>query len=141
MEALVRDISTTFTRLTLLLAGIVILLAAGGLHAAVPVVSATAPAAATPFPYQIYLPAVSAGYPPLPTKPPVGSNGLAFVNYYRSTARLPGVTDEPAWSNGNQLHARYSVKNDFLTHTEDQANPWYTAAGAAAAAASNQIGS
>ncbi len=109
MEALVSVISTRFARLTLLLAGTVVLLAADGLHTAVPVVTATAPAAATHFPDQIYLPAITAGYPPLPTatpsqlptKPPAGSNVLAFVNYYRSTARLPGVTDEPAWSSGD----------------------------------------
>ncbi|MDO9065961.1 MAG: hypothetical protein Q7U96_02620, partial [Chloroflexota bacterium] len=36
---------------------------------------------------------------------------------------------------------RYSVKNNVLLHAEDLANPWYTAAGSAAAGASNQIGS
>lgn len=85
--------------------------------------------------------------PPTPTptpvlaKPPAGSSGLDFVNYYRALARLPGVTDEPDWSTGAMYHARYSVKNNVLTHTEDPANLWYTAAGAAAAGASNQIGS
>jgi uncharacterized protein YkwD len=117
-----------------------VLLTAGGAPATVPVVSATGPVAATPFPYRVYLPAVAAGYLLQPVKPPPGSSGLAFVNYYRSTARLPDVTEEPVWSSGAQLHARYSVKNDVLLHTEDPGNPWYSAAGAASAAVSNQIG-
>jgi uncharacterized protein YkwD len=141
MEVPVSAISKRFARLTLLLAATVFLVAAGGLQAEVPVVGATAPAAATPFPYHVYLPVVSVGYPPMLAKPPAGSSGLAYVNYYRAMALLPGVTEDSAWSGGDQLHARYSVKNDFLAHSEDPGNIYYTPAGAAAAAASNQIGS
>jgi uncharacterized protein YkwD len=142
LEATVSAISTRVVRLVLALAGTALVLAVWAFHKGVPEASAAAPMQATPLPYHIYLPVVSATYPsPFPAKPPAGSSGLAFVNYYRSTARLPDVTDEPVWSSGAQLHARYSVKNDVLLHTEDPANPWFTAAGAAAAAASNQIGS
>jgi hypothetical protein len=55
------------------------------------------------------------------------------VNAYRALANLPGVTENPAWSDGDGKHARYMVKNDFIGHTEDPGNPWYTPEGLAAA--------
>lgn len=105
-------------------------------------VSALGSAAPTPTPRLIYLPLVFS--PPAqqgPPYPPPGSQGIAYVNYYRATANLPAVLENPEWSVGNALHARYSTKNDILVHAEDPGNPWYTAAGNAAAANSNQIGS
>lgn len=58
---------------------------------------------------------------------------LEYVNQYRALANLPAVTENTAWSNGNQLHARYMVKNDYIGHSEDPNNPWYTPEGNAAA--------
>lgn len=67
----------------------------------------------------------------------VSLDWLIHVNHYRALAKLPAVTANTAWSNGNQLHARYMVKNDFIGHSEDPNNPWYTPKGNAAAKNSN----
>lgn len=64
---------------------------------------------------------------------------LAYVNSYRDMADLPSVSENTAWSHGNELHGRYMVKNDIIAHTEDTSNPWYTPEGLAAAQASNLI--
>lgn len=65
------------------------------------------------------------------------SDPLQTVNIYRALANLPSVSDEPTWSQGDQLHARYVVKNNALVHPEDPANPWYTLDGDAAGQSSN----
>jgi hypothetical protein len=65
---------------------------------------------------------------------------LDYVNFYRTMANLPAVSENQAWSHGNDLHGRYSVKNDILIHDEDPGNPWYTPEGQAAARASNLAG-
>lgn len=64
---------------------------------------------------------------------------LNYVNYYRTMANLPSVTENPSWDYGNVLHGRYMVKNDFIGHTEDPNNPWYTDQGLAAAQSSDLI--
>ena len=64
---------------------------------------------------------------------------LSRVNLHRQLAGLPPVTENPAWSDGCQKHARYMVKNNFIGHTEDTSNPWYTSEGLAAAQSSNLI--
>jgi hypothetical protein len=69
--------------------------------------------------------------------PPLPADWLGQVNFYRTTANLPPVAENAAWSGGNFLHARYTVKNDILQHDEDPANPWYTPEGQAAAQKSN----
>lgn len=66
-----------------------------------------------------------------------GPSWLATVNQYRAAANLPPVSEDAAYSNGDYLHARYAVKNNVLQHSEDPANPWYTAEGNSAADASN----
>ncbi len=43
------------------------------------------------------------------------------------------------WSQGDQLHARYVVKNNVQMHAEDPANPWYTLDGEAAGQSSNVL--
>lgn len=75
----------------------------------------------------------------LEIKPPAG--WLGYLNQYRAAAALPPLTEEPAWSRGNNLHARYSVKNDILDHSEDRRNEWYTPEGAEAAQYSNLMAS
>jgi uncharacterized protein YkwD len=58
---------------------------------------------------------------------------LTYLNTFRNLANLPPLTENPDWSMGEVLHSRYMVKNDFLGHTEDPANPWYTPEGNIAA--------
>lgn len=89
--------------------------------------------ALTPF---AYLPYISKVALPVPAPPPPG-DWLEYVNYYRALAELPPVTENPAWSDGAWLHARYMVKNDFVGHSEDPSDPWYASEGDAAARSSN----
>jgi len=70
-----------------------------------------------------------------PSPPP--EEWLGAMNYYRALANLPPVTENATYSTGDWYHARYMVKNDYLGHYEDSANPWYTPEGAQAAASSN----
>ncbi len=85
----------------------------------------------------IYLPLVfgeEGGSPP----PPDG--WLEAVNYYRALAGLPAVSENADYSSGDHYHARYMVKNDYIGHSEDPGNPWYTPEGALAATKSNVMG-
>ncbi len=70
-----------------------------------------------------------------------GPDWLARLNAYRSMADLPALQENPEWSEGDSLHARYMVKNDRVEHSEAPGNPWYSAQGDAAARASNLVGS
>jgi Cysteine-rich secretory protein family len=54
---------------------------------------------------------------------------LARLNYWRSTAGLPPVTENPTWSSGDYLHAIWTVKNNTIQHGETPGTPYYTAAG------------
>lgn len=64
---------------------------------------------------------------------------LTYVNTYRALADLPAVTQDESWSQGDQLHSRYVVKNNELVHAEDPTNPWYTLDGDAAGQGSNVL--
>ncbi len=70
-----------------------------------------------------------------PSPPP--EDWLGAVNCYRALAKLPPVTENATYSTGDWYHARYMVKNDYLGHDENSANPWYTPEGVQAAASSN----
>jgi hypothetical protein len=83
-----------------------------------------------------YLPIVFSSTP-LFSPPP--ENWLDAVNYYREMAGLPAVSENTTYSQGDGYHARYMVKNDYIGHSEDPANPWYTVEGAQAAATSNAM--
>lgn len=72
---------------------------------------------------------------------PTGGDWLTQVNAWRARGGLPPVTENPVFSQGDVLHARYSVKHDVLIHDEDASSPWFTAEGRAAALASNGAGS
>jgi uncharacterized protein YkwD len=63
---------------------------------------------------------------------------LARLNFLRSIAGVPPVTENPAWSDGCFKHARYMVKNSVIGHTEDPSNPWYSPEGQDAALYGNQ---
>jgi uncharacterized protein YkwD len=73
------------------------------------------------------------------TASPPPAHWLDAVNYYRQMAKLPAVSENTTYSSGDWYHARYMVKNDYLGHSEDPANPWYTPEGAQAAANSNAM--
>jgi hypothetical protein len=66
---------------------------------------------------------------------------LAYANRYRASAGLPFLVEEPAWSDGDVKHARYTVRVDVLAHSEDPANPEYTPEGDLAARNSNVMAS
>jgi hypothetical protein len=84
----------------------------------------------------VYLPAVFRNYCSPGILPPAG-DWLAYVNYHRALACLPPLTENAGWSDGALKHSRYMVKNDFIGHTEDSNNPWYTPEGSQAAANGN----
>jgi uncharacterized protein YkwD len=95
----------------------------------------------------IYLPHVSKLIPPTQTPtvtpsptPPAQPSWLKYMNRYRAIAGLPAASENPAWSLGCWLHARYIVKNDELQHTEDPGNPWFSVEGLLAAQSSNLAG-
>lgn len=62
---------------------------------------------------------------------------LGYLNAYRAQADLPPVAENATWSNDCWLHARYMVKNDVISHSEEATKPWYTAEGDQAARFSN----
>lgn len=68
-----------------------------------------------------------------------GSDWLDYLNYYRGLAGLAPVTGNPEWDQGGWLHSRYMVKNDYIGHSEDHKNTWYTPEGEAAAKSSNLV--
>ena len=66
---------------------------------------------------------------------------LDTINGIRKQSGIAALRENKAWSEACQLHSRYMVKNDVLTHSEDPGNQWYTHEGAAAAQNSNIMGS
>lgn len=62
---------------------------------------------------------------------------LDRLNLWRTTAGLPPVSENSVYSSGDYSHAVYMVKTGLVTHSEDPANPYYTAAGDTAARSSN----
>ena len=71
------------------------------------------------------------------TPTPPSPAWLVLVNEYRAMAQLPPVSEDTYLSRGDWLHARYTVKNDLVSHSEDPNNPWYTPEGLLAAQSSN----
>lgn len=70
--------------------------------------------------------------PPTPTDSPQPA-WLVYVNQFRTSAGLNQLDENSLWSSGDWLHSRYMVKNDYVGHSEDPGNPWYTSEGLAAA--------
>lgn len=66
---------------------------------------------------------------------------LERVNFYRATAALPPVVEDPTLSDAALQHARYMVLHDEIEHSENMRRPGATPSGAAAAALSNLAGS
>jgi hypothetical protein len=65
---------------------------------------------------------------------------LDRLNFYRDTAALPRVAEEPDLSRAVREHARYMVHHDTIEHAQT-ARRWATPDGALAAAVSNLAGS
>ncbi len=74
----------------------------------------------------LYLPFVQG---PIESEP----DWLAYLNRFRDQANLHHLSENSDWSWGGWLHSRYMVKNDYIGHSEDRGNPWYTVEGDAAA--------
>ena len=66
-----------------------------------------------------------------------GSEGLNRLNFHRNLSGLPPVTESAAQSAAALLHSTYMVKNDFIGHSEDPTNQFFTAAGNQSAMNSN----
>ncbi len=65
---------------------------------------------------------------------------LATVNGWRGLAGLPPVTEDPTWSEGALAHARYTVREDVVGHTEEPSSPDFSDAGLEAAQNGNVAG-
>jgi hypothetical protein len=70
-------------------------------------------------------------------RPGADASWLDVLNAYRALAALPAVVEDPAQSSDCAMHAAYIVRTGNLTHAEDPASPYYTAAGDRAAHESN----
>src|SRR5687767_4297496 len=66
---------------------------------------------------------------------------LDRVNFYRASAGLPPVEEDPGLSGAVAEHARYMVRHDEIKHTQNRRRALATPAGAEAAAASVLAGS
>ena len=62
---------------------------------------------------------------------------LARVNGWRAISGVPALPENASYSAGDYNHSVYMVKSGLITHYEDPANPYYTAAGDTAARNSN----
>lgn len=73
----------------------------------------------------------------LATTPAATAPWLNEFNAWRASTGTSALSENTAWSAGDVAHATYMVKSGLVTHYEDPTNPYYTAAGDAAAKASN----
>ena len=69
--------------------------------------------------------------------PTAGGPWLDRFNAWRASVGLPNLTEDATYSSGDAAHAYYMVKSGNVTHSEDPASPYYTAAGNTAAQNSN----
>jgi hypothetical protein len=77
----------------------------------------------------LHLPVVLRDAPaPTPPSQPV-DEPQARVNYFRSQAGVPAVTFDEGLDDNCFQHARYMAENNHLTHQQDPALPWASAAG------------
>ena len=93
------------------------------------------------FPMLINVNVTTYGSQPYTGPPPENPTWLEYINYFRSLAGLAKVQDNPGWSQGDWLHSRYMVKNDYIGHNEDPGNSWFTSEGDSAARTSNLLAS
>lgn len=78
----------------------------------------------------------------LPETPDVApfDGWLEQVNFYRRTAGLQQIGDDPAYSAAAVAHAKYIVRTDRVEHGESKDSPYYTKEGAESAGFSNVLG-
>lgn len=62
---------------------------------------------------------------------------LDLVNSYRRMAKVPDLTENPAWSDGAYFHSRYMAENNVIGHLENPSLPYYTVEGDISAHNSN----
>jgi hypothetical protein len=62
---------------------------------------------------------------------------LELMNQYRAMAKQPPVTEDPALSKGDAIHAEFTAKNQVLEHAEDPTLPGYSTEGDHAGRSSN----
>lgn len=78
--------------------------------------------------------AIAPAAPPTANPCPSFTKGwLARLNYWRFTAGLPPLTENPTWSQGDYNHSLYMVKDQLVTHYETPGQPYYTPEGDTAA--------
>lgn len=72
---------------------------------------------------------------------PTGGSSTWFerINQFRSWGGLAPVSADATLAAACVSHSRYMVKEDSLTHAENMASSWYTAAGDAAGQSSNVV--
>src|SRR5690348_4023348 len=58
---------------------------------------------------------------------------LDRLNAWRAASNVSTLSENTTWDQGDYAHSQYMVKTDLVTHYEDPANPYYTAAGDTAA--------
>gem|GEM_PF-1450067 len=76
---------------------------------------------------------------PVHIQPALASSSpwLDRLNAWRAGSAVPALTENSTYDSGDAAHGLYMVKNDLVTHYETPGVPYYTAAGDAAARASN----
>jgi uncharacterized protein YkwD len=95
--------------------------------------------AADPWGGHVYLPVITATTASQPnTNEPAW---LSYLNAYRAGSKLPLVTEDASLSAADLLHAKYTVINNTLSHSEDSSKPGYTTEGNNAASHSNVMAS
>ena len=90
-------------------------------------------------PAVLLLVVAAARNPAAETAPAAG--WLDRLNFYRASAALPPVAEDPQLSGAVRAHARYMVMHDAVRHSQKRRDSWATPEGAAAAAVSNLAGS
>ena len=77
---------------------------------------------------------------PTPTPEPVPDDWFSYLNSMRDMADLPNLGQVAQWNDAGELHARYMVKNNVVSHSESYGNPWYSSDGNAIAQSGNVLG-
>lgn len=70
-----------------------------------------------------------------------GAGWLERLNFYRATASLQPVVEDPALSRAVRQHVHYMVAHGVVRHSQGRGDRWATPEGAAAAAVSTLAGS
>jgi uncharacterized protein YkwD len=83
-------------------------------------------------PVLLFEPTPTTAPSPTPTIPSQAP-WLVYLNQFRTSTGLESLVENDEWSSGGWLHSRYMVKNDYVGHSEDPGNPWYSPEGHAAA--------